>query len=204
LGIGIAGTVGDRLGSLAVPSLPSYKTTGQQTLFRYRSDGTAAGTVEASGDLHRLSPQAFYYWKSFGFLGEYVLSSQDVRRGSNSAQLQNSSWQLAASFVLTGENASYRGVTPKRPLEKGFGSWGALEIAGRYSQLLADGAAFPVYANPQSSARKADAWAIGLNWYLNRIFKAVLNYERTDFQGGAAAGNREPENAIVSRLQIAY
>ena len=36
--------------------------------------------------------------------------------------------------------------------------------------------------------RKASAWALGLNWYLNENLKWVLNYEQTSFDGGDPGG----------------
>jgi len=38
-------------------------------------------------------------------------------------------WQVAASFVLTGEDASYDGVVPAHPVSFEKGHPGALEIA---------------------------------------------------------------------------
>ena len=102
IGFGIAGTVGNRNGSLSSPGVASYRTSGQATFFRYRSDGTLTGTVLGRGTQYRISPQAYYYAGPLGFMTEYILSSQDVRLGSNVATLRNVSWQASASYVLTG------------------------------------------------------------------------------------------------------
>ena len=64
---------------------------------------------------------------------------------------------------------------------------------------------FPFFANPNSSAKRATEWSVGLNWYLNRWVKLVLNYERTSFDGGALNGkDRTDEGGILTRLQVAY
>jgi hypothetical protein len=34
--------------------------------------------------------------------------------------------------------------------------------------------------------------------------KVAVNYERTTFTGGAADGDREPENAIITRFQTSF
>ena len=52
--------------------------------------------------------------------------------------------------------------------------------------------------------RKAFAWAVGLNWYLNRNVKEVFDYERTTFTGGAAGGDRPAENALFFRTQLSF
>lgn len=209
-GIGFAASRGSVNGTPAAPALPSYRTPAQQTFFRYRTAPTgtaaaAANTAVADGVLLRTSPQAYYYWGPFGLLGEYVLSSQEVTLGATSEKLKNKAWQVSGYYLLTGEKESFKGVTPFRPFDPSQGRWGAFELAARYSVLKVDEAAFPTFANPASSAQEAKAWAGGVNWYLNRGVKFVINYELTKFEGGAAAGeDREKEKAILGRTQIAF
>lgn len=204
LGLGVAGTWGNQEGSASAPNLPSFKTAGQQTFFRYRSDGTAAGTVVADDKRFRVSPQSYYYWGPFGLLWEYVLSSQEVKKGATSTRLENTAWQVAVSYVLTGDDTSYKGVKPKRPFGSGSDAWGALELAARYSELHVDQDAFPIFADPKKAVREAKAWAVGLNWYLNSNVKFAVDYEHTNFDGGSAKGDREDEKVVLSRLQIAF
>ncbi len=119
-------------------------------------------------------------------------------------------WQLAISWVLTGERASYKGVSPASNFDPAAGTWGAFEVAARYTELTVDDEAFDLgYADPLRSARQARAWAAGLNWYLNKNLKAQLNFEQTAFEGGARTvsgdeADRETENLVVSRVQIAF
>jgi len=205
LGFGVAGTYGKEKGAATSPNLPAFKTDGQITFFNYRSDGTASGTVIASGRHDRISPQAFYYWRSFGLLGEYVRSSQEVSRGSNSARLTNQAWQVATSYVLTGDAASYTGVKPKSPFDPHKGTWGAFELAARFGNLKVDNDAFPLFADPVKAAEEASAWAAGINWYLNKNVKVVADYDQTGFKGGAAnGGDRKDEKAVLSRFQISF
>ena len=86
------------------------------------------------------------------------------------------------------------------------GGWGAWEIALRYGELEVDREAFDRgFADITTSSERARAWAVGLNWYLNRNLKYVVNYERTSFDGGAKfMQDRGPENILLSRLQIAF
>lgn len=204
LGIGLAASVGHQAGSTTAPALPVYRSTGQQPFFRYHADGTMAGTTIADGRRYRVSPQAYYYGGPFGLMAEYVSSSQEVRRAGATAQIDNHAWQVSASYVLTGEKASYKGVKPHHPLDLHTGHYGAFEIAGRYSQLSVDREAFPLFANPQAAAHRADAWGIGLNWYFNRNIKLMLNYEQTNFDGGAPNRDRDSEKALLSRLQFSF
>jgi phosphate-selective porin OprO/OprP len=204
LGIGFAGTYGDHAGTVGTPNLPSYVTPGQLTFFRYRSDGTAAGTTVASGIESRYSPQWYYYWGPFGLLGEYVWASQSVKRAKANATLDNDAWQVELSYVLTGENATYGSLSPAQSFDLAKGTWGAFQIAARYGELHVDKDAFPIFANPANAARVAESWGVGFNWYLNRNLRFMLDYEQTDFTGGGPQGERPKEHAILSRFQISY
>lgn len=208
LGFGIAATQGSTTGTVTAPGLAGYRTPGQQTFFSYRTDGTPAGTVIADGDRTRLSPQGYLYVGKLGLLTEWVRSSHDVRRGADVRELQNEAWQVAASWVLSGGEPSFRGVNPKQVFDPappgGKTTWGAFELVARISSLDVDDAAFPVFANPASSASAADSLGLGINWYLNRNLKLMLDYERTTFDGGATGGDREDENVLFSRFQIAF
>jgi phosphate-selective porin OprO/OprP len=203
-GVGLAGTYGDQRGSTSSPFLPSLKTQGQQNFFVYRSDGTTAGTTVANGIHSRFAPQGYYYIGPFGLLWEYVWSSQRVQRDKTHATLDDEAWQVMTSYVITGEDASYRSVSPAQPFDLTKGTWGAFEVAARYGELNVDRKAFPIFADPTKAARVAEAWGIGLNWYLNRNVKFQLNYEQTDFTGGGAKGERPKERAILSRFQVAF
>lgn len=198
LGAGLAGSYGNQQITATSTNLPTYKTPGQQTFFSYRS------TAFPDGERTRLAPQGYYYWGPLGLLGEYTISEQQVTLGTTSEPLRNRAWQVAASFLLTGDDAAFAGVNPKHPFDLKTGQWGAWEIVGRYHVLEVDHDAFPTFANPATAARKATAWGVGLNWYLSRNIRANLDYEQTYFDGGATAGNRPSEEVMFTRLQLRY
>lgn len=190
LGIGMAASQGERASSTA---LPTYKTSGQNKFFSYKS------TVTASGSNNRCSPQAYYYWDSFGLLGEYVSSSQRVSNGTNK-DIVNTAWQVVASYVLTREKATYKGVKPK-------GSLGAFELVGRYSELNIDDSAFAssAYADITKSVKSAKATGVGFNWYVKGDIKISADFEQTKFDGGASGNkDREDEKVILSRVQAVF
>jgi Phosphate-selective porin len=93
---------------------------------------------------------------------------------------------------------------PRKPFDPKAGSFGAVEIAARYGELSIDDATFPTFANPANTPSKAKAWAVGLNWYLAKSIKAVVDYEHTTFAGGAATGDREPESFVATRVQYSF
>lgn len=204
LGFGVAATQGEQSGTLTATGLAGIRSPGQQTFFSYRTDGTAAGTVIADGDRTRLVPQAYLYVGPFGLLTEYALSSQELRRGTELEELENKAWQVAATYVMGGGEPSFRGVNPKRPFDLEANTWGAFEIVARISRLEIDDAAFPLFANPASAASAAESIGAGVNWWFNRNIKVMLDYERTEFEGGAATGDREDENVLFSRFQVSF
>jgi len=266
LGFGIGGTYTDFQGEKNLNftdtsaadgtrnGLPSYVSNGQQTFFRY------GGGVIADGKRTRIAPQANYYIGPLGIIAEYARVSQEVSKatdGSTAAgggninttivagtnkTLHHDAWQVAASYLLTGEDASFKGVKPKRDFDLDKGGWGAWELVGRYSEIeldkdtFKDGAglyaaefggtstaaqaASRAYSDLTKSAESAHSWTAGVNWYLNSNAKISLNYEHTEFDGGAlqkglvqatnnnASGSnvrdREDERALLARFQVAF
>src|SRR6266487_2550509 len=145
-GFGAGGSYGDSSTANALPATtggttPGYVTDGQQQFFAYRS------TVVASGKHWRVSPQGSYYYGPFGLLGEYVISSQQVQTNTlTTAALDNTAWQITGSWVLTGEDASYKGVVPAKRFDPSAGHWGAFQLVARYAHLAIDRDAFPQFA----------------------------------------------------------
>ncbi len=245
LGFGIAGTFSNSNGERNLDftntsaadatrnGLPSYLTEGQQTFFRYGSASVA------DGKRIRITPQANYYYGPFGLIAEYARVSQDVSLltsttsnaptvfvAGSTKKLSHDAWQIAATYLITGEDSSFKGVKPKQDFDIDKGGWGAWELVARYSELNLDEDTFKnkagnsfstdTYANLSESAQSAKTWTAGVNWYLNQNAKVQLNYAHTKFAGGAGIGitainaagsnvrDRESENALLARFQIAY
>lgn len=191
-------------------TFPGYATDGQQQFFAYNSADKS--TIAADGVHWRLSPQASYYYGPFGFLGEYVLSKQRVSRTVIaplvSASLANMAWEITGSWILTGEDAAYRGgVNPRKPFDPFHGHWGALQFVARFAELDIDKAAFPFFSDRRTSAASASGWSIGLNWYLNRNVALKTSFSRTEFGAGGSDVSqtvRGPEDVFFTRLQVAF
>ena len=201
LGFGIGGSQGDTHGA-GSNYLPRYRTPGQVQFFGYRDD------VLADGARLRWSPQAYFHRGRLGLLGEYIASRQHLLSTTSGigADIDNRAWQISAGWVLTGEDATYKGVAkPNHPFAIGAPGWGAFELVGRYGRLDIDDAAFPLFADPESAARTASSWGLGLNWYLTANFKLMANYTHTVFDGGAVDGaDRPDENTLFTRAQLSF
>lgn len=213
LGFGIAASSGTQLGTNTSSTIPAgLRSSSQRTFFTYET-GTAG-----NGTHTRISPQAYFYSGPFGLLTEYVQSKQELVRAGNEQDIENNAWQVVTSYVLTGEDISYRGLTKvANPFTLGGEGWGAFEVAARYGELEVDDAAFidnlalnPTVgatrlANPNTSAQKASSWGVGINWYLNTNVKIATSYENTSFDGGAAGGaDRDDDKTVFTRLQLNF
>jgi phosphate-selective porin OprO and OprP len=122
--------------------------------------------------------------------------------------VSNQAWQVAGSWVITGERPTYNGVKPKTPFAPGTGGWGAWELAARFGQLLIDqevfeGDRFAVSATQPSTVH---TWAVGLNWYPTRFLKWQTAYEETiyDAVSGTTAEAREREHFLITRLSLFF
>ena len=176
--------------------LPSFRTSISQTWFSY-----AAG-VTANGSHTRVSPAVFVYRGPLGAFGEYVRSAQDVARAGVTQHVVNQAWDITASYVLTGEAASDRGVRPKNPFDPAAHHWGALQLLARRSHLDVDPLAFDSGLALAGSSRRAHQTSIGLNWYPTYFVKWYAAYEHVEFH--AATATRPPENSITFRAQVAF
>ncbi len=212
LGLGIAGTYGNQEGPLR-----GFVTPGQQTFFSYQTgSGNTFTNVTADGTHWRLVPQGYYYWGPFGVFGEYALSSQELLRSAKATAggpttkiartAENTAWQVAVSYVLTGEENSFKGIKPRHPFSLSGGGWGAWELAARVGELSVDDDLFPLFAT-SASARKAFSWGVGLNWHLNRNVRFYLDYEQTSFDGGSTkpgSVTAQNERVILTRAQVSF
>lgn len=177
-------------------SLPSFKTSVGQTYFTYANGATADGTRT------RVSPAAFYYYKRLGAFGEYMRSSQEVTRGGVTHEVVDTAWETTASYMLTGEAASDRGVRVRRPFDPAKHQWGALQVLARRSHLDVDQLAFDANLAAPESSRRAHQTTLAVNWYPNSFIKWYATYEHTEFHGGFST--RPSENVILFRAQIAF
>jgi phosphate-selective porin OprO/OprP len=205
LGFGVAASSGQQNEGAVLPTFKS--SAGQAVFFAY---GTKTVAAFADGRRVTYTPQLYYYAGPFGLMAEYADSNQRVAATINgstiSHDIDNHAWQVAGSWVLTGEQKSYKSLVPRKGLEsadnRGIGAW---ELVARYTELNVDQTAFAAgFADPTKSARAARAWTAGINWYMNYFTKLQFEYDQTHFEQGAVAGNRPTEKAFDVRMQIAF
>jgi phosphate-selective porin OprO and OprP len=198
LGLGFGGSYGLQAGT----TTPTFATMGRQTFFSYKS------TVSEGGEHVRLDPQAYYFWGPFGVYGEYAISDEKFKTAASSANFHNSAWDVVGSYFLTGEDAGW-GVLPdvRSPFRIDGSGWGALQLVGRFGEIALDPNAIVSGYASSTSAQGATSWSLGLDWYLNRNVKCILEYSDTTFDGGSKAPGAvtaQTERAILGRLQFGF
>jgi phosphate-selective porin OprO/OprP len=211
LGFGFAGSYGDERGN----TTSVYRTYGMSTWFSYNPG------VTASGLRARIEPQAYYYWRGLGLMAEYAQDEHSLNlfttKGTNPFKRQinrtdtftDTGYMAQASYLLTGEDASYGWVKPYHPFDPRNGHWGAWELAARISNVSAQTRQFQLgFANPAVAAKTATEFAAGINWYLNANIKWQFDYANTYFDGGAGTTadvkDRPNESVFESQLQITF
>ena len=165
--------------------------------------GIGATYGYTKGTRSRINPSAYYYYGPFGLLAEYVSSTQGIVLKERK-NITNDAWTVGLSYLLTGENASYKEASPLQPFDPFEGKWGACETVFRAGRLHIDHQAFAQgFASPNNSVNEALEFAFGVNWYLNKNIKATIDFATTNFDGGAAKGaDRDSEYEIGGRLQL--
>ena len=182
---------------------------------------TGTRVITANGSSNRIYPQAYWYKGPFGVMGEYVASTQTLSAAGtgtskvNNITQTNTAAQAQVSYVITGEDNTFEGVKPIRNFDPFKGSWGALQLAARWSELNVDSDTFKMI-DPTKSASKATAGTVGANWFLNKNTLIRLDYEYVSFEGGAGTktgsggsttyniANRPSEQVLSTRFQLAF
>lgn len=103
------------------------------------------------------------------------------------------------SYFLTGENRRYSktsgafsGVRPKNNFSLKKGTWGAWEVAARYSHLDLD------QKRQEITGGILNDVTLGLNWYLTPNLRAMLNYVHTHRAGVGHA------DGVQARVQVTF
>jgi phosphate-selective porin OprO/OprP len=195
LGLGVAGAVGDQ----QAPFSP-YVTSGQQPFFSYAAAATAFGRRTV------ISPQGYFYAGPVGVLSEFVRVREHVVSTTGATGTVGSQAFQIAGTVVIGGKPSYKGVKVNEPVDPENGTSGAFELKARYHSLRVGDLAYARgFANRSSAAAVARAFTVGGTWHLAQGHRALVDYERTTFRGGAAnQGNRKFESVLVTRLQAAF
>jgi phosphate-selective porin OprO/OprP len=132
-----------------------------------------------------------------------------------------SGWYVEGSWILTGETKAYspsainnevggfNAPVPSRPFSLTGGSWGAFELVARYSQTNLNWNGLQTASTTQLAGvlgGNESIIALGVNWYLNRNIRLMIDDNITRVKRGtlAAPTNQSQNlNVLGVRLQFA-
>jgi len=172
------------------------------------------GNLNAGG-LTTYGLEAGASFKNFYAAGEWYKIK--VQRAAPSAfDPEFGGWYVQGAYALTGErhvwssqNGGFRGIRPSTNFDRKKGTWGAFEVAARYSVLdLNDREGVLGRTAPAGGVRGGEQkiTTVGLNWYPNSVVRFLLDYQWVNVDRLNAAGARIDTDAnIVSlRSQVAF
>jgi phosphate-selective porin OprO/OprP len=152
------------------------------------------------------------------FQGEYFWYNIERLFGLPSVQFNG--WYAEGSWTITGEGRKYNpaagayfGVVPNNPFSLTMGTWGAWEIAARYSHvdlndLFTPG--IPTTVTNGVAGGAQNIYTIGLNWYVNKNVRFMVNYLHgtvDKLSGAAATAGADIGahfDALAMRTQVAF
>ena len=200
-------------GVVRLSDTPELRVDGTKFIDTGNIDARNAGTVglELAGQKQRFFAQ-----------GEFEHIS--IERSDINSTPTFTGGYVEAGWFLTDDarrynasTAAFDGPSVNHPLHPSAGSWGAWELALRYSDMDLNYHAGSVGTAPAVDAiRGGDQkiWTAGVNWYLNPAMRLMLDYEHvqierlspnaTAFATPAGAQIGQTYNAIALRSQVGF
>ncbi len=164
---------------------------------------TFFSALPVNGNFTRANGELTYVLGSFAFRTEYTQTRQAREglglNGGDLAEIVARGYMAQATYLLTGEKIPEEGaLIPRRGVlnadgeQSGLGAW---EVKLRYSRLrVNDGALNP----------RAEVYSTGLNWYLSRYVKFVVDLNLERFSDPAISPRADQKNfkTILTRVQF--
>lgn len=160
------------------------KTTGLTTFFEVAS-GAKFNVIRDGGEKRRYGLELGWAFGPLALSAEYVnLEFTDITTSRDSFSTDMEDTYVALLWMLTGEHPKFKnGVfQPVEPHHNFLqGGWGALGLALRYDCFSAEPSVYDDLILEGNSVRKAEAYTIALNWFLNPSARLIIDATRTEF-----------------------
>jgi phosphate-selective porin OprO/OprP len=192
------------------------KTTGLTEFFDVSSNAKFA-IIQNADQLTRYGAELGWACGPLALMSEYVHSYyKEVSTSSSEFNIKLHDYYIDLLWMLTGEHPAFgKGVLqPIKPLASVWdGGWGGIGLAARYDHWEADKGVYDDLVQPGNSVRKADAYTIALNWWLNSFARFILDFTRTDFDRpllidrNSRTGQAEysdSEDVLTARFQFGF
>jgi phosphate-selective porin len=179
---------------------------------RHRGDSSFVGrtasrsvtffrAVPVSGEIVRANAEFWWRYKKFSLRGEYDQTHQSREGlgadGTNLPGVIGKGLVLQTTYLLTGEEKTETGITPKTSFlggERGLGAW---ELAFRYENLQ---------MHDSTNPNRGEAFTFGVNWWLTKFVRYQSNFalERFKDPSRAATPGDTSHFAYLSRMQVIF
>lgn len=196
LNLGVSGTVGNQDKDFSEVSLKTVAGTKYVTF--------APATIH-KGDRSRLGAELIWLMGPASVKAEWMHEWLDnFQMGRLKKDAYSYGWYASGSYLLTGEKKTLGRIVPKRPFSFSKKTWGAWELAARYSVFRADSDLFKL--GMAFGAERAEAFTLGLNWYPKEYLRVTVNYEHTDFDGALIIDGKDfdDEDVFLAQFQLAF
>jgi len=156
-----------------------------------------AGT-EMDGERLRLGIEAAFLEGPFAVTAELIR----VREELNDETVHFTGGYVQASWVMTGEEKTWKGVKAERPFLENpdVGAW---QVVARWSRLALDDDLAPFLPN---FPERIDTITFGVNWYANEFVKIKLNALRTLYERDIIVNGEKHDkiDAVLFQVQLQF
>jgi phosphate-selective porin OprO/OprP len=194
------------------PVLQNFSLGGAFADGRHKGDNSFAGrtasqsaiffkAVPVNGEIVRANAEFWWRYKRFSLRGEYDQTHQSRENlgagGGNLPGVVGKGLVFQTTYLLTGEEKTEGGITPKVNFLGGQRGLGAWELALRYENLQMHDS-----VNPS----RAEAYTFGINWWLTKFVRYQSNFAFERFKDPAAAPTPGETGhfAYLSRMQVIF
>ena len=112
----------------------------------------------------------------------------------------------AATDCASATTAAFDAPSVDKPFDLKKGTWGAWELAARYSTIDLNYAENSAVVANRVRGGEQDIWSAGVNWFPNPAVKFMLDYSRVSIDRRNAAGLSLDQDfqTINLRSQVAF
>lgn len=180
-------------------------TTAAASQFLFIPAGVLAAGTTQRGDRVRFGLESRINFAPITVQAEYAQMRVDdiLTAAGTKEDLTTHGAYIDVLFMLTGEeHPNSKRIIPKANFNPHEGGWGAWELGVRWDHLQVDGN--DVREIGMVGAHHVNALILGINWYLNPLFKIQFNYDRNFFNKDAANTGRDTEDVFMARIQVEF
>jgi len=196
LHLGVSGTFGKENTDF---SAIAFKTVGGTEFVDFTQGDILRGTRT------RLGTEFIWLYGPASIKSEAMwMWLDDLQNSPISGNFSFSSWYILGTYVLTGEEEKIQWINPREPFNPFKGTWGAWELAARYAVFHSEDDLFE--SGLANGAIEAQAFTLGINWYLNDFVRFMLDYEHTEFNDNIIFKGKtvDNEDVLVAQWELDF